>query len=149
MAVAAHDLEAHTFDVLADTRQSALRLLSSEVLLAHERDGVRDVLRRIDQTIALKHERGNIDKELEGSRERWADWNFRREDNQWLADSKDGMCRIRSSSIPALEDLVRQEEDIWSRVNRGRRPPLSERLRFAEANRGSRYFTRGPGGKEA
>lgn len=127
-------LEERSFDVLADARQAAVRLLGSEVLAVHERDLLRDVAARIDQTVARKRELGHIDKELEGPRERWPEWDFRRDDSGWVADSKDSMCRLRSSSLPALEEKVRQEEDTWSQLS-GRRLPLGERLRWAEANR--------------
>ena len=44
------------------------------------------------------------------------------------------MTGLRSSSLPALEEKVRREEDMWSQLS-GRRLLLGERLRWAEANR--------------
>jgi hypothetical protein len=128
------DLEERSFDVLADARQAAVRLLDAEVLAVRERDLLPDVAARIDQAVARKRELGHIDKELQGPREQWPEWDFRRDGDKWVADAKDGMCRLRSSSLPALEEQVRREEDMWSQLG-GRRLPLGERLRWAEANR--------------
>jgi hypothetical protein len=127
-------LEERSFDALADARQAAVRLLSAEVLAGRERDLLRDVSARIEQAVARKRELGHIGKELEGPRERWPEWDFRRDGDEWAADAKDGMCRLRSSSLPALEEQVRREEDMWTQLS-GRRLPLGERLRWAEANR--------------
>jgi hypothetical protein len=127
-------LEERSFDALADARQAVVRLLCSEVLADCARDLLRDVAARIDQTVARKRELGHIDKELEGARERWPEWHFRRDDSEWVADAKDGMCCLRSSSLPALEEKIRREEDMWSQFS-GQRLPLRERLRWAEANR--------------
>ena len=93
-----------------------------------------DNVTRIEQRIARKHELGHVDKELEGPCERWPALDFWREDSEWAAASKDGLCRLRSSSLPALEQQVRGDEDMWERLN-GRKVPLGERVRFAEANR--------------
>jgi hypothetical protein len=73
-------LEERSFDVLADARQAAARLLGSEVLAVHERDLLRDVTARIDQTVARQCEQGHIDMEPEDPRERWPEWDFRRDD---------------------------------------------------------------------
>lgn len=127
-------LEQRSFDVLADARQAAVRLLGSDVLVVCERDLLRDLAARINQAVARKRELDHIDKELEGPRERWPEWDFRRDDGEWVAESKDGMCRLRSSSLPALEEQVRLEEDRWPQIV-GRWLPLGERLRWAEANR--------------
>ena len=104
-----------------------MRLLGVEVLAAGERDLLRDAAARIDQAVVRKRELGHIDRELEGPRERWPEWDFRCEDGEW-ADAKDGMCRLRSSSLPALEEKVRREQDQWPQPG-GRRLPLGERLR--------------------
>jgi hypothetical protein len=135
--IATAELAGRSFDALTDARRAAVMLLGSEVLLAPERDHVAGAVTRIEQAIARKHELGHVDKELEGPRERWPEWDFWREDGEWAAASKDGLCRLRSSSLPALEQQVRRDEDTWARIN-GRHVPLGERIRFAEANRKAR-----------
>jgi hypothetical protein len=127
-------LDERSFDVLTDARQAASRLLDSEVLAGHEHEFMRDLAARIDQATARKQALGHIGKELEGPREQWPEWDFRRDGDEWVADAKDSMCRLRSSSLPALEEKVRREEDMWTQLS-GRRTPLAERLRWAEANR--------------
>ena len=131
------ELAGRSFDTLTDARQAAVTLLGTGVLLAPERDRVADAVARIEQVIAHKYELGHVDSELEGPRERWPAWGFWREDGEWVAASKDGLCRLRSSSLPALEQQVRGDEDMWERLN-GRKVPLEERVRFAEANRRGR-----------
>jgi hypothetical protein len=126
--------EERSFDVLADARQAAGRLLGAQVLAVRERDLLRAVTGRIDQAVVRKRELGHIDKELEGPRGRWPDRDFRCEDGEWAADTKDGMCLLRSSWLLALEEKVRREEDRWPQAG-GRRLPLGERLRWADANR--------------
>lgn len=126
-------METRSFDVLTDARRATARLLGSGVLAVRERDLLRDLAARIDQAVVRKRELGDADTELEGPRERWPDWVFRREDDEWAADAKDGMCRLRSSSLPGLEEKVRREEDMGRQA--GGRVPLGERLRWAEANR--------------
>jgi hypothetical protein len=132
MAVA--ELAGRSFNALTDAREAAVTLLGTGVLLAPERDRVADAVARIEQAIARKHELGHVDKELEGPRKRWPEWDFWREDSEWAAGSKDGLCRLWSSSLPALDHQVRRDEDTWARIN-GRHVPLGERIRFAEANR--------------
>jgi hypothetical protein len=117
------ELADRSFDALTDARQAAVTLLGTGVLLAPERDRVADAVARLEQTIARKHQLGHVDKELEGPRERWPAWDFWREDSGWVARSKDGLCRLRSSSLPALEQQVRSDEDTWERLN-GRKVPL-------------------------
>jgi hypothetical protein len=104
-------LDLRSFDDLTDARQAAMTLSGSGILSAHERNHVLSVANHIDQAIAIKHKRGDADRELETFRERWPDWDFRLEGAEGIAQTKDRLCIFRSESLIALNEHVRQEEE--------------------------------------
>jgi hypothetical protein len=128
-------LEDRSFDVLTDARQVTARLLDSDVLAVHECDVLRDLAARIDQSVARKVELGHVGHELAGPRERWPEWDFRREGSEWVANAQDTLARLRSPFLTTLEDKVRDVEDLLVRLGNGKKMPLDERRRWAEINR--------------
>jgi hypothetical protein len=92
-------------------------------------------MNRIDEAILLKCERDDDERELDGLLVRWLDWDFWREGREWVGRCKDGLCEVRAGSLASLEKEVKRDEELWEQLFHGRKPPLSDRVKWADANR--------------
>lgn len=133
-----HGLDTRSFDDLGYGQQAAAWLAESGIVTGGERRCLAGLVTRIDAAVMLKRAREDIGKELEGLRQRWAEWDFRHDGNEWAADAKDALCTLRAPALSVLEQKVRHEEDTWDEFYRkraGGKPSIEERIRRAEANR--------------
>jgi hypothetical protein len=111
-------LDLRGFDALTAARGAATALSDSGMLSAHEHDHVLGVTNHINQALAIKRERGDAERDLEILRERWPDWDFRTEGEDWIARTKDGLCILRSAYLAVLnKEMQREEEENWELIH--------------------------------